>query len=138
MIIKRKKTETMEVEQYLKNDVVVFYNDDFYKKETYDKVVKITPLLPKGKWFLFDSTRVYRINSNEEMFDINEGENDEGYEYEITECENVALFLDEYVGCDEFIDFIARNLDEHKNTPLKQLRLKMDFTLRLCQSRFLV
>lgn len=120
MIIKRKRIETLEVKQYIENEVVMFYEDDYYIKDTYNKVVKITHLLPKGKWFLFDLTRVYQIDSDEDIFDIVDGNRNNGYSYEIAECENVALFLDEHIGSGEFIDFICENLDEYRNTPLKK------------------
>lgn len=119
--MKIKREENLDVEVYKTDRVTVYFEDDIYRDETLETIKKISVVL-KGTYFLFDTTRLYKINTEQDIFDIvNESIDDPcRADFEIREYESIMVFIDEVVGQENFISDLQYHYDTVKNIRVEE------------------
>lgn len=121
MKIKRIKEECFNVEVYKTDKAMVYFEDDIYRDETLETLETISVLL-EGTYFLFDNTSLYKIDTEQDIFDIvNDSIDDScGADFEIIKYESIMIFIDEVVGQENFISDLQYHYDKVKNIRVEE------------------
>lgn len=128
MKIKRIKEEHFDVEVYKTDKAMVYFEDSIYRDETLETIKKISVLL-EGVYFLFDTTRLYKIDTEQDIFDIVNDSIDDPCraDFEIIEYESIMVFIDEVVGQENFISDLQCDYCRIKNITVKDFIDKVLF-----------